>query len=156
MNTLLPDYKADGDSWGCPNELKEYHSKLWDKLVPTSGNCSTLEGELLRAADRICYDYFNNGWGCNNWSGAVVFLRKFSKVDAKILRYLSQYSHGEPVDRPRDYSDDDPHCAACFLMMRSVLGQIKEMPGNTPNTRDMFDFQEPAYDSYDDDEEEYD
>lgn len=152
MNSFLPGYKADDNTWGVPNELKGYNSKLWNKLVPMSDNCSTLEGELLRAASKICYDYFNNGWGCNNWSGAVVFLRKFSKVPTNVLNHFKKYSHGEPVDGVTDYSDNDPHSAACFLLMKSILEQIKEMPGDTPNTRDLFDFQETSYVSYDDED----
>lgn len=38
---------------------------LYERLVPESGKCETLEGELLRAVSRIYYDYTNNGFGNN-------------------------------------------------------------------------------------------
>jgi len=46
-------------------------------LIPNCGKASTVEGELLRAITRICYDAYNNGF-VNNTSGAINFL--LSKV----------------------------------------------------------------------------
>ena len=42
------------------NEFNE----LWEKLVPVNGIATTLHGELVRAAGRLNYEYFNNG-NCN-------------------------------------------------------------------------------------------
>lgn len=42
-------------------------------LVPDEGPAPTLEGEMLRAASTLYYDYYNNGM-CNNTSGAANFL----------------------------------------------------------------------------------
>jgi hypothetical protein len=44
-------------------------------LVPEEGDCETLEGEMISAANRIHYEFFNNGGG-NNVSGALAFLAK--------------------------------------------------------------------------------
>lgn len=35
--------------------------KLFDELVPKSGKAESLAGELVRAASRICYRFFNDG-----------------------------------------------------------------------------------------------
>jgi RecJ-like exonuclease len=40
----------------------EYH-ELYDKHVPVSGACETLNGELIRAMSRLFYEYYNNGNG---------------------------------------------------------------------------------------------
>ena len=138
------------------------------KLMPMSGNCATLQGELYRASTRISYDWFNNGWGCNNWSGAVVFLQKFFRelpvqpsaetladLD-KNLRYVHDYSHGESA---RHLDNDKTSAKVDGIVTRIheiVVQAILDNPTAIPNTRDMFDFQEPAarYEE-EEDEEEY-
>ena len=45
--------KAIGDDWSFDN--------LFDKLVPQSGKCDTLAGELLRAVNRLEYRWWNDG-----------------------------------------------------------------------------------------------
>ena len=46
-----------------------------NRLVPSSGKAGTIEGEMIRSAGRLYYDYYNNGM-CNNTSGAANFLIK--------------------------------------------------------------------------------
>ena len=96
--------------WDKTHPLSQQSEELFEELVPTSGNCQTLQGELLRASSKIGYDWYNNGWGCNNWSGAVIFLRDHiadlpvMHPDAKsdefhnAMREIHQFSHGEPAD----------------------------------------------------------
>ena len=43
------------------NGKHETELKELNKLVPYSGNCDTLEGELLRATERLYYHYYNDG-----------------------------------------------------------------------------------------------
>jgi hypothetical protein len=54
---------------------KEVFDELFDELVPSKGNCTTLDGEYLRAVNKINYDGYNNGFG-NNTSGPYNFLVK--------------------------------------------------------------------------------
>ncbi|MFW9951021.1 MAG: hypothetical protein ACFFKA_12965 [Candidatus Thorarchaeota archaeon] len=42
---------------------KEYDEK-WALLVPAQGECSTIHGEMIRAAGRLLYEFCNNG-NCN-------------------------------------------------------------------------------------------
>lgn len=35
--------------------------RLWDQLVPDSGQCQTLQGEVIRIAGRVGYEVYNNG-----------------------------------------------------------------------------------------------
>lgn len=49
------------------------------KIVPSSGPAGTIEGEMLRAATRLYYDYYNNGF-CNNTSGAVNYLMRCDEL----------------------------------------------------------------------------
>ena len=62
--------------WNNTGRLQKEYEALYEQHVPTSGECATLAGEVLRASSRIYYDAFNNGF-CNNTSGAWNFLDKY-------------------------------------------------------------------------------
>lgn len=50
--------------WNSNGAYQEEYDKLWKELVPGSGSCNTLHGELIRAAGRLFYEFCNNG-NCN-------------------------------------------------------------------------------------------
>ena len=43
----------------------EIFSKLWDELVPQSGEAKTIQGEIVRSFGQVKYEWLNNGNG--NW-----------------------------------------------------------------------------------------
>ena len=47
--------------WNHNGELQELYDKLSEELVPDVGNCKTLQGEVLRAASKLYYRWFNDG-----------------------------------------------------------------------------------------------
>lgn len=47
--------------WNENGKYQKEYNKLYNSLVPDTGNCNTLEGEMLRATSRIYYRYFNDG-----------------------------------------------------------------------------------------------
>ena len=40
---------------------KRVFSRLWDQLVPDSGQCQTLQGEVIRIAGRVGHEVYDNG-----------------------------------------------------------------------------------------------
>lgn len=48
-----------------PGRWQDQHAELWDLLVPSSGPCATLQGEVVRIAGRIGGELSRNGGG--NW-----------------------------------------------------------------------------------------
>lgn len=146
--------------WDKTHPLANKAEELFEQLVPDSGNCETLQGELLRASSKIGYDWYNNGWGCNNWSGAVIFLRDHiadlpvMAPDAKsnefhiALREVHEYSHGEPADISDERADQ-----LVTTIHEYVVAKILANPTPIPNDKDMWDFGEPDYipDEEDDD-----
>ena len=42
-------------------KLETRNENLYDKLVPGMGDAKTVEGEMLRAINRIAYRYYNDG-----------------------------------------------------------------------------------------------
>lgn len=166
--------------WNKAHPLTQTANGLFDLLVPGSGMCPTLQGELLRASSKISYDWFNNGWGCNNWSGAVVFLKEqFSKLPntpstdilklcgkenqsiAETLKqfnaaldYVHEYSHGEPASH-LDYNKRP--CKEVTLIHETVVMWVVANQDPISNSKDMWDCSEEEYrgSHEDDDEEEY-
>jgi hypothetical protein len=150
--------------WDHTHPLSEAYDRLNKELIPASGNCDSLQGELLRAASHIGYDWYNNGWGCNNWSGAVIFLQRFFNVlpnqpsnDIEISRKLNislswvyDYSHGEPSPEMESKNGNlaEDHIT---IIVEIIVQSILDNPARIINTRDMFDFQEPDYDTPDSD-----
>lgn len=147
--------------WNQNHPLSKQSSELFDNLVPNSGNCDTVVGELLRASNKITWDWFNNGWGCNNWSGAVIYIQEHiselnlaPEVLSKLARELSfahDYSHGEPVR----FGDARAEFAVTVIHEIIVQGILDKAPEDrTANTIDMYDLQEEDYRHEEEDEDE--
>lgn len=138
--------------WDKTHQLSAQAEELYEKFVPAAGTCDTLQGELLRASSKIGYDWYNNGWGCNNWSGAVVFLKEHisdlpemaedsdSSVFHDALNQVHEFSHGEPV-RISDARADQLVTHIHEYVVKKILAN----PLPIPNTLDMWDFSEPDY-----------
>lgn len=43
--------------------LREFTKAMWNSLVPSSGPCASLQGELVRANERLQSEYLRNGMG---------------------------------------------------------------------------------------------
>lgn len=136
--------------WDQDHPLSADYNRLYEDLVPSSGECKTLQGELLRAASKINYDWFNNGWGCNNWSGAVVFLEQnygfvaSGRNEEDLTKYrhalsvAREHSHGERVSMSNKFIDGAVTTIAAF-----VTQAILNNPTPIPNEVDMWDLSEP-------------
>ena len=106
----------------------------WEKRVPPSGGCATLKGEIMRAAGRIHYDYYNNGFG-NNWSGALNFLEAHLQAPAVPGRdELRRYCRGRIYPRHAYGPEMD-------LTLERLLEAALDHEDGGPY--DMFDMQEP-------------
>lgn len=153
--------------WNKQHSLAEKAQTLYDQLVPGQGNCTTLQGEMIRASSKIGYDWYNNGWGCNNWSGAVCFIKEnyhlfpnppekcFIDQLMKELDYVSEFSHGEPCDM--NYGGRN--CLAVTKIHEIIVNTILANPEPIANTDDMLKYTEADYQECcdeDEDEEEYD
>lgn len=143
--------------WSGDHPLAAKTDELYKALVPFFGKCNTLQGELLRASIKISYDWFNNGWGCNNWSGAVLFLysnlgklpNKPNEEAMKIFNYnlnkAHLQSHGEPCHGEYD--------EVVTLIHGIVVQALIDNPEPIANTVDMYIYQELDYIPEDEDEE---
>jgi hypothetical protein len=71
----------------------ENEARVLSQLVPGSGQADTFKGELWRAATRIYYDYYNNGFG-NNWLAPAAFLIDNIKLSPEVKRTLFEHANG--------------------------------------------------------------
>lgn len=137
--------------WNEDHPLTAKANELFGQLVPASGTCPAVVGELLRASSKISWDWFNNGWGCNNWSGAVIYIREniveldlSVEVLAKLttaLNYVYEWSHGEPSPR-----GDRPTEIVTTIHEIIVQGILGTSPVDwTSNSVDMYDLNEDDY-----------
>lgn len=144
--------------WNNKHELCEESERLGSELMPISGNCETIEGELYRASSRLSYDYYNNGF-CNNWSGALEFLARHDMVTVREHSVLCPYRFGNLYESDMGfYEDDCPLQQALVAIHERVIERVLEKEGNlTPNTQnvDMFDFQERAPSGWEDEYYDY-
>ncbi len=136
-------------------ELEDRNEPLYDKLVPGNGDAETVEGEMLRAINRIIYRYYNDGdeyfrgYGIETAGPAHSFLVNASHplraVVAKIFK--------EGTDYDKTIKD----------VLISILDYIESKEGEyTKNTLGgIFDYEpefeeEDDYDDYDDyDDDDY-
>lgn len=62
------------------------HEELWDFLVPGSGACSNIQGEVIRITGRLSHEVLDNGGG--NWDS------EFRKLVNALKTY---YREGQPI-----------------------------------------------------------
>jgi hypothetical protein len=134
----------------------EYEQMVAD-LMPAEGACDTLAGELIRAATRLTYDFYNNGM-CNNTTGAINFLLKQGAVDRATYDAIYPFAAGQPYRG--NYGGGALQVAierAVDMTVAMILHNPQLM--TMPNTDDMFNYQDEYWteeedDDYDWDEEE--
>jgi hypothetical protein len=100
------------------------------KLVPGSGNCKTLKGEIWRAATKIYYDYFNNGFG-NFWAEPAAYLMTNVELPIRVKQILFEHANGNIANDNYDKYMDDMIDAA-ILALREIEDK--------PNVDDMWEF----------------
>ena len=130
-------------------ELEDRNEPLYDKLVAGMGKSETVEGEMLRAINRIAYRYYNDGdeymrgYGTETAGPAHSFLVNASHPLKSLVSTL--FSKG--TDYEQTIKD----------VLDAILDYIESRQGKyTPNNvGDMFDY-EPEFEDDEYEEEDYD
>ena len=126
---------------------------LFDELVPPSGKCDSLAGEIIRAASRIGYRFFNDGnqldigYGKETCNAAGHFLikRTNEKIADIVSGMFGLYSEEKYENRLKD-------------LLAAVVERVEGNPDlRQTETEDMFDYFDKCedVDDSDDDEEFY-
>lgn len=136
-----------------------FNSDKWNKyaeLMPNQGPSKYYAGEIIRAVNKVAYDYYNNGFG-NRWDAPAAFLMdNVPNLSEDVKRMLLTYASGTSTDGNLKNTISD--------MANSVLDYLdQKVDINTPNNAgDMWDADtegynfEEARDHEYDDEDDYD
>ena len=137
-------------------ELEKRNEVLYDKLVPGSGAAGTIEGEMLRAMNRLIYRYYNDGdkyfegYGTETAGPAHSFLVNADHPQRSAMIKL--------FTEPRGDSEYEQILKDALDV---ILDHIESRQGNyTESSENMFDYEsefedeEEEEDSWDDYEEE--
>ena len=137
--------------------LGKRNDVLFDKLVPGSGDSETVEGELIRAINRIIYrwfndgDYFYQGYGIETAGGAHSFLTTSKQIPFDLQSTLTSI-FDKAVGAP-----EDGYERLIKFALEKVVDHVEATPEDeyTKLDRGMFDF-EPEYeeDLYDEEEDD--
>lgn len=110
-------------------------SDLTDRLMPPCGPAATIEGELLRALNKIMYrwyndgDYWYDGYGIETAGAAASFLDHFAAED---FSPALEASYG---------LREDEYDEALDKLAEKVVAYVESRGGNySPNHFDMLDF----------------
>ena len=139
-------------------ELEDRNEPLYDKLVPGQGDAETVEGEMLRAINRIVYRYYNDGdeyttgYGTETVGPAHSFLVNANTGVRSAMNMI--FTNGTNYEETIEDA------------LEHILSHIEAKQGKyTKNTAgDMFDYdaefeddtyEEDDYDDYYDDEDDY-
>ena len=116
-------------------ELDARSGVYFDQLVPGSGMCDTVEGEMLRAINKIIYrhyndgDYFFQGYGCETAGPAHAYLITESPL-AKQLNEIFEAT----IFNTAMYTD------TIYVALEIILDYIDSQKGQyTKNETDMLD-----------------
>ena len=152
---------------------EERISDLFDKLVPGSGNADTVEGEIIRALNRIIYrwgndgDLFWSGYGAETAGPAMEFLTDAPGIPSEIR---AKFKAWEDDNFGKDYDkkelEDLAQIALQYVEMKVRKDELTKNEDDLFNygdkyiqhVRDMED-EEDEWDDYsyydDEDDEDY-
>jgi len=130
--------------------LEDRNEPLYDKLVAGSGKSDTVEGEMLRAINRIVYRYYNDGdeyhtgYGTETAGPAHSFLVNANHP----LRSLVSTLFKKGTNYEQTIKD----------VLDAILDHIESRQGKyTPNNEDMYDYEsEFEDDTYEEEDYDYD
>lgn len=123
------------------NGKHQAESERLAELMPMSGKCDTIAGELVRAYSKLYYDFNNNGMG-NNTSGAVNFLLEQGAISEDTHAEIHHWTRGRIYEG--NYDVTRGLAKDMEAMVNEVIEFILAHPEleTTPNEDDMFNYQE--------------
>tara|TARA_B100000902_G_C27048697_1_gene783031 strand:+ start:215 stop:739 length:525 start_codon:yes stop_codon:yes gene_type:complete len=141
--------------------LEKRNNVLYDELVPGSGNSDFIEGEMLRAINRIIYRYYNDGdffykgYGTETAGPAHSFLINSREIPLEIqstIKSIFTKIMQSSGDEEKSYE------RLIEFALEKILDYIEGKDGNyTESNEDMFNYESEYEDEedYDDDYDDY-
>lgn len=89
-------------------KVEDRFNVLFDLLVPPSGNAGTLQGEVIRAINKVVYRYYNDGdkffegYGCETAGPAITFLLECPELENVISKEIKPLVNTISTRTPND------------------------------------------------------
>jgi len=136
-------------------ELEDRNDALYDKLVPGSGTSDTVEGEMLRAINRIAYRYYNDGDEYYRGYG--------TETAGPAHSFLVNANHPLKAAMIKIFRDGTDYEKTIKDALDTILTYIESKQGKYTknNLGDIFNYEpefeddEEDYDDYDYDDDDY-
>jgi hypothetical protein len=143
--------------WDNTGTYQTIYDRLYKELVPQSGPSAFVEGENLRAINRIYYDYCNNGFG-NNLTGAFNWLNEHNLLEKSEIEVLLPYMNCRIAGRSRDqFEPTDPIMITLDKIADRVVEKLMAASNFTPHDDDLFNYSDKDdWFNNDEDEDDYD
>jgi hypothetical protein len=136
--------------------LEKRNQKLFDKLVPGSGASETVEGELMRAINRLVYRWYNDGdkfwqgYGAETAGPAHSFLINSNAIPFDIQSTLTSILNKSVG------TGDEGYERLIKFALEQILDYIEGKNGEyTKSDEDMFDYESEYEDEEEDDFDDY-
>jgi len=121
--------------------IEKENDKLYKKLVGGSGASDTVEGEMLRAINKIIYRYFNDGdyfykgYGAETAGPAATYFLKSKAINKALQSQIATLLSKAEGANDRKYED------ILYEILDLILKKIKSKGKDlTKNKEDIFDF----------------
>lgn len=113
------------------------YQEQFDRLLTLVGSSPSVAGELTKAANRIGYEFWNNGF-CNNVSYAYSYLVSHNAISDNSAKALEEHCRGKCYNGK--YNGDSTELAVNQLI-DDVMLHIQKHPEleTLPNTASMLD-----------------
>ena len=140
-------------------ELEDRNEPLYDKLVPGQGKAETLEGEMLRAINRIVYRYYNDGDKYNEGYGTETAGPAHSFLVNAVHPLRAKMDSIMDGEKLSDNEYESMLKEALGLILDYIEGKEGEYTKNTQG--EIFDYEseyeddDDYYDDYEDDDDYY-
>ena len=147
---LLTELRARNTKDG--KDIEDY----FNELVPPSGKAGTVNGEIVRAANRIGYRWYNDGdkffegYGTETAGPAMAFLVKHGEIDGQIQDAFRR------MERAVVGTNSDKQYEKFLEALFKYAVRHVEMIPNSKTNADLFDYDSDYEDEEDDDSWGYD
>jgi hypothetical protein len=157
VETKTEEAKVE-EYYSAPKELNDRNEVLYGELVPGSGNTGTIEGEMIRAINRIIYrhendgDYFHEGYGCETAGPSATFLYDCRGIDKKLQGKIRKL-----IDSMEGDTSDTSYGKKAYSILELILDDVESQNGKYHKSReDMYDYESKwEEEEYDEDDDEY-
>ena len=128
-------------------ELEDRNEALYDDLVPGDGKADTVQGEMLRAINRIVYRYYNDGDEYHTGYG--------TETAGPAHSYLVNANHPLRSLVSTLFKNGTNYEQTIKDVLDAILDHIESRRGKyAPNSEDMYDY-EPEFENDEFEEEDY-